>query len=78
MGGILLSSHIIQISMNNERPCVEHDFVALLGFLTHTPVVCAYCGQVREVRADGTVIILRQRGEVKNGSTEETTEDSRA
>lgn len=48
--------------------CV-HDFIKVrVNHVppTHAVVVCAYCGQVRHVYADGKIDIIKQDGETSD------------
>lgn len=57
---------------NMRQPCsnVPHDFFEVKvaprdTFLGYTTIVCAYCGQVRELQPTGDVHIVLEVGDVK-------------
>lgn len=56
----------------------DHEFITLATRKRETSeeyaiIVCHFCGQVKQVRSDGHVFILKEEGEVKkaygNGNT---------
>ena len=50
----------------------SHDFFAMLPDLdqvtglSHTVVICAYCGQVRRLWCDGRIEVVKEYGSISN------------
>lgn len=45
----------------------EHDFFKLRTFPNSITVVCAFCGQIRDIHYNGTVFVIKEKGTVRHG-----------